>query len=70
VSELDIKKTYLAIEELLAAAVDYNGGRLEISTESLQRSFAGKALAIDYDMQKDMIVVTLVDKEDVIYEDE
>lgn len=69
-SDINITKTYVAIEELLAAAVEFNGGRLEISAESFQRSFGGKALAIDYDPQKDMIVITLVDKEDVIYEDE
>jgi hypothetical protein len=66
----EIQEQYIAIEELLAAAIDYNGGRLEISSESFNRSWGGKVIAMNYDYKKDVVVLTLVDKEDVDYGDE
>lgn len=63
-------ESIIAIEEILAAVIDDNGGRLEINRESMEKSYDGKVMAIDYDYKKERVVLTLVDGEDVDYEDE
>ena len=63
-------ETYIAIEEVLAAAVDSYGGRLEVNMESLEKSYAGKVIAVDYDMQTNRAVITLVDRDELDFGDE
>lgn len=58
-------ETVIAIEEVLAAAVDTYGGRLEVSRASIEKSYAGKVLAVDFDHLKEVVVITLVESEDV-----
>lgn len=60
----------IAVEEILAAVIDSYGGRLEIDRESMEKSYDGKVMAIDYDYKKERVVLTLVDGEDIDYEDE
>ena len=64
-----LEDVHLAVEEVLAAAIEAHGGRVEISAESFSRGFNGKVIAMDYDMKKDVVVLTLVDQEDVSYGD-
>jgi hypothetical protein len=58
-------ETHVAVEEILAAAVYTNGGRLEITSEAITRSYENMVIAVDYDLLKDMMVITLVERDEV-----
>lgn len=61
----------IELTELFAAAIASSPTRrIEISSEAMAKSYAGKVLAIDYDDLTDSYVVTLVEQDDVDLEDE
>lgn len=58
----------VAIEEVLAALIDDNDGELTITPEQLSKNRAGMIIAIDFDDERNLVVFTLQDAEDIIYE--
>ena len=61
----------LAIEEVLAAVILSNeNGAIFVPTETLESDMSGLAIAIDRDEQRDGIVLSIVNKEDIEYDDE
>jgi hypothetical protein len=60
----------IAVEVLLAAAVDNAGGVLKINSESLAKHYGDYVLALDYDPRAEQLLITLVDKDTAEYEDE
>lgn len=63
-------ETMIAVENILAAAVESAGGVLTINAESLSKDFSDFVLALDYDYKTEQMTVTLVDKDTAQYEDE
>lgn len=63
-------ETVIAVETVLAAAVESAGGVITINGEYLSKSYGDMLLAIDYDHAKDQLLITLVDKDTAQYEDE
>jgi hypothetical protein len=55
---------------LLAAAVESNGGVLEVMSEYMEKDFSQQVLAIDFDLLADRFYISLQNKDDVTYEDE
>jgi hypothetical protein len=62
-------KVDVALEEVLAAVIDEIGGRLVVPMDALKKDRAGKAIAIDFDDEKQAVVFTLQEQEDIIYEE-
>jgi hypothetical protein len=60
----------LDIRELLAGAICAAGGEVVIDAEVLNEGFQDKVVAINYDQQTDRFHLTLVDVDDVEYEEE
>jgi len=66
-----LSEQVIELTELFAAAIDSSPeGQIEIKAESLVKDHNGKVIAIDYEALKDVYVVSLVDQDDVDYEDE
>lgn len=57
------------IEILLAAIIDDADGVLTIPAEVLQKDRSGKAISINYEAAEDWLVLTLVDSDDIDYEE-
>lgn len=57
------------VELFLAAFVEQEG-EIFIGAEYLDRSYEGKALALEPDMLRDGVVISLVDESEVTYDDE
>lgn len=62
--------TNVAIENVLAAVIDANGGALSVPAEQLKKDRSGFAIAIDYDEATSMVLFTLVESEDIEYDDD
>lgn len=61
------------VAALLGAIVEQNGGSYEISAEVFQRVISDptdKFLVIDYDAQREVLVLGVTNAEDVVLEDE
>ena len=62
--------TNVAIESVLAAVIDANDGVLSVSAEQLKKDRSGFAIAIDYDEATSMVLFTLVESENIEYDDD
>ena len=58
------------LEAILAALIDQNEGELFIGMEYMDRNYEGKAIAIDLDALRNGIAMTLIDTEEIKYDDE
>lgn len=61
----------IAAESILAAVIDSTeAGYIVVTHESFVKDRAGLSIALDYDLQTDSITLTLVESEDIEFEDE
>jgi len=60
----------ISLEVFLAAMIHEAGGNIVINMETLSNGFDGKIIAIDTDPRKDILVLSLVEADDVGFEDE
>jgi hypothetical protein len=62
----------IAVEQLMALLImqrEEDGGTF-ISKEELEKDLAGLDIGIDWDDEKDGIVLFMIEKENVVYDDE
>ena len=57
------------LDVVVAAAVHDAGGRLEVTAEAIEADYSDLAMAISYDNEKDVLVLSLVPKDVVVYDD-
>lgn len=60
----------ISVETLLAIAIASQGGVIKVPADDFKIDLTGKAIAIDQMNDGRVVVLSLVDKEDVVYEDE
>ena len=60
----------IALETVLAAIIEGVGGVLTVPAELLKQDRAGMSIAIEYDDKKDRVMFTLVESEDIEYDDD
>lgn len=58
------------LEEILAAVIQQVGGKMIVDGKTMEMDYSGYVIAIDYDAMRDELIIQLVDKEDVEFEDE
>lgn len=58
----------LSIEELLAVVVNANGGSIRLTREEFDKDLVGDMLAVDFDETTEEVVIALVFKEDVTFD--
>lgn len=59
----------LDIAELVAAMITEAGGSVVLNAETFNTDFSDKMIAIDYNGQKDIFLLTLVDTSDIDFGD-
>ena len=60
----------IAVEVILAALVESQGGTVKVPVETFEKDLSGYVLAMDFLEQSNELSITLVDKETAVYEDE
>lgn len=60
----------IAVEVILAAVVESQGGVVKVPAEIFSKDMSGFVIAMDFDDKSNELVITLVDKETAQYEDE
>lgn len=59
----------IAVEELLAVAIQSQGGMIKIPIDDFKTDLEGKAIAVDSMSEGRVVVLTLVDRDEVNLED-
>lgn len=65
-----MRETAVPVEVILAAVVDSQGGSVAVPADTFDKDLSGFVLAMDFDAEANQLLITLVDKEDALYEDE
>lgn len=61
----------VAVEEFLAAVIlSADSGKIFVPREALEHNYSDLAIAIDVDIDRDGFVLSLIDKDEVDYDDE
>jgi len=59
----------LSLEELFATVVNSQGGSVRVGRKAFDEELAGDMLAVDYDETTEEVVISLVWREDVVFDD-
>lgn len=60
----------IAVEVILAAVVEDQGGVVKVNAETFDKDLTQYVLALDFDDKAQQLVITLVDKETAVYDDD
>jgi hypothetical protein len=60
----------IAVEVILAAVVEDQGGVVRVNAETFEKDLSQYVLAMDFDSKAEQLVITLVDKDTAVYDED